>query len=106
MSAVAAFQEKSGGGGKKVEFAEYFKRNTCTRQILRTICRFHVLFMRKGVQENRDPGKKVIFLSKNYVSGLWFHYFCRKFAYSMAPGGTLPPCPLIAATVCLHQNWA
>ena len=29
---VADFQEKSGGKG--AEFAEYFRRNTCTRQVL------------------------------------------------------------------------
>ena len=32
------------------------------------------------------------------VFSFWFHYFCREFADSMAPGGILPPCPQIAVT--------
>ena len=47
--------------------------------------------MRKGVQENRGSSKKVIFLLKNRVFGLWFHYFRREFADSMAPGGHFAP---------------
>ena len=35
---------------------------------------------------------------KHGLFDFWFHYFSREFADSMAPGGTLPPCPPIAAT--------
>ena len=57
---MAILQEKSGSRG--TEFVEYFRRNTCTCQILWNICRLHVFLMRNGVQENRDASKKVIFL--------------------------------------------
>ena len=49
-------------GGKGAEFAEYFRRNTCTRQILANICRLHVFFTRKCAQESRGLRKKGIFL--------------------------------------------
>ena len=37
------------------------------------------------------------FLYKTFYSAL-YHYFCREFFYLLTLGGTLPPCPLIAAT--------
>ena len=37
---------------KGAELAEHFKRNKRARQLLGDICRLHVLFMSKGVQEN------------------------------------------------------
>ena len=64
--------DKKSQGDKGAEFADCFGINTRTRQILRNICQLHVFFMGKGVQEYRDPGKKVIFLLTNRVSGLWF----------------------------------
>ena len=81
-------------GGTRVEFAKLFRRNTCTRQVMETICRLHVFFTRKCVQENRGSSKEAIFLLKNNVFRLWFHYICREFADSTAHGGNFaPPCP-------------
>ena len=53
---MAVFEESSGGKG--AEFAEYFRKTTCNRQIVRDIFRLHVSFMREGVQENRGSSKK------------------------------------------------
>ena len=57
------------------------------------------VFQGKGVQENRDLSKKVAFLLKISLFGSWFHYFCREFAYLIAPGGHFVP--LIDATLFL-----
>ena len=53
---VAVYQEKSEGKG--AEFVEYFRRNTCAREMLANICRLHMFFMRKDVQDNWAQAEK------------------------------------------------
>ena len=49
---------KKNEGGKGTEFAEYFRRSTCTRQMLGNICRLHVFFIRKSVQKIEAEAKE------------------------------------------------
>ena len=62
--------------GKGAEFAEYFRRNTCTRQVLGNIYQLQLFFMRKGLQDNRGFSRKVILILKIRVLDFRSHYFC------------------------------
>ena len=75
---VAVFLQKS--GGIEAKFAEYFRRNTCTRQVPG-----NVLHKKKCIRQSRLT-QTVIFLLKNSLFSLWFTTFCREFADSMEPG--------------------
>ena len=89
---MAVLHEKSVvGGGKGAEFAEYFRRNTCIRQVLRNIYRLYVVCMRKGVHEDRGFSKKSYFFIKNYVFSLWSTTFAENSPTRWYLGGTLPP---------------
>ena len=91
-------------GAKGLNFAEYFRRNTCIRQMLGNICQLHVFFMRKSAQENRGFSKQMIFILEIRIFSLWSTAFAENFPTQWHQGALCPLTP--SYPLLFHTNGA
>ena len=82
-----AFKSREGGSSSC-----FLRRNTCyTGNIHENICRVHVFFMRKGVQEYLGSSKKVMFLVETAYLAFGFTTFAENLLTRWRPGGYFAP---------------
>ena len=86
-----------GRGTKGAGFDDYVRKIKFTWQILGNICRVHLLFMRKGAQENGLSSKILTFLLRNCVFSFWSTTFAENLPTWWHLEARCPP-PLISTT--------